>query len=158
MKCRRLRSEVYYAEPIERVWRALTDPAEIRRWLTRGDFKLRRGHRFKWKEPEDSAPGPMEGASCEVAEVHAPERLAYRVELPDDQASVVTWRLERLGEGTRVIIEQELTTGFEPRLHPGVTSLDRYRRNRAMLKLQSDLESLFRHDTLALASAHRRIA
>ena len=41
-----LRVEEFLPCPKEGVWRALTDPDLIARWLMPNDFKLRAGHRF----------------------------------------------------------------------------------------------------------------
>jgi uncharacterized protein YndB with AHSA1/START domain len=41
-----LRVEEVLPCPADRVWRALTDPDLIARWLMPNDFKLEAGHRF----------------------------------------------------------------------------------------------------------------
>jgi uncharacterized protein YndB with AHSA1/START domain len=154
MKKRTFRSQAYYAEAIERVWRALTDPAELSQWLTNGNFKAQRGHRFKWKEvdpsqaedpstqgPHSSQDASFEDAICEIQEVEAPHRLVYRLE-HSAGSSIVTWSLDTVGEGTQLIIEQELVissntssdASAQLRLHPNVVSLAAYRRQRSLLK------------------------
>lgn len=139
---RRFKSEIFYAEPVDRVWKALVDPAQVREWLTRGDFKPVRGHRFKWKEPKNQT-SPLEDAICEIEDVQAPQRLSYRLE-HGDGISVVTWMLEPIGDGTRLIVEQELCVTAELKLHPGVISLAQYRRQRTMLRMPSELEAQLR--------------
>lgn len=101
------RYEAYYRESIRQVWLALTDPQKVRRWLTSADFKPLRGHRFPWKEASEESHW-LNGAMCEIEEVDEPRRLTYRLEHAEHGTSVVTWKLESVGEGTRVIIEQEL--------------------------------------------------
>lgn len=142
MKNKHLRFEAYYAESIERVWKTLTEPSLLAEWLTQGDFKLKRGHRFKWIEPAgktESQSSPMEGATCEIQEINAPHRLSYRVEHSADSTSIVTWILEPVGEGTNVIIEQELLVTAKLKPHPTVVSMALYLRNRTLIKLQMEL-------------------
>lgn len=165
MKKRTFRSQIYYAEKIERVWRALTDPSELAQWLTKGDFKAKRGHKFTWKETDQATEqskdsqqkdAPLENAICEIQEVEAPRRLVYRLEHTSDSASIVTWSLDTVGEGTQLIIEQELVvsskTNTEPKLHPGVVSLAAYRRQRSMIRLQADFDVLLERLSLILKS------
>ncbi len=67
----------FYPHPIERVWRALTEPAAIARWLMPNDFEPTVGHRFTFR----TNPLPQFGfdgvVHCEVTEVEPPRRLAY---------------------------------------------------------------------------------
>jgi hypothetical protein len=66
--------------------------------------------------------------------------LSYRVELSSDSASIVTWTLEPAGEGTNVIIEQELLITTELKTHPSIVSMSTYLRNRTMIKMQMELD------------------
>lgn len=146
MRKRTFRSQVYYAENIERVWRALTDPSELSKWLTKGNFKAKRGHRFKWKEVDSSQKdASLENVTCEIEEVSAPRRLVYRLEHSAGSTSVVTWSLDTQDEGTQLIIEQELVisseTSTELRIHPNVVSLATYRRQRSLLKQLTCMEA-----------------
>ncbi len=69
------RVERLYAHPPERVWRALTTPELLSRWLMPNDFAPVVGHRFTFH----TEPGPgFDGVvHCEVLELEAPEVLAF---------------------------------------------------------------------------------
>jgi uncharacterized protein YndB with AHSA1/START domain len=98
----------------EQVWRVLTQPAFIDRWLMKNDFELRVGHRFNFRAQ------PMYGwngvTDCEVLEIVPNERLVYSWNASGEQAvdglkTVVTWTLTRFEGGTSVRMEQ---SGFRP--------------------------------------------
>ncbi len=69
--------EVEYrlAHPPEKVWRALTEPALLARWLMPNDIRPEVGHRFTFQ----AAPTPgWDGVvCCEVSLAIKPEVLAY---------------------------------------------------------------------------------
>ncbi len=85
--------------PPPAVWRALTEPALLARWLMENDIRPEVGHRFTFRAP------PVAGwdgvVHCEVLEVDAPRRLRYtwRGGADDIQGygtridTVVTWTL-----------------------------------------------------------------
>ncbi|HEY4340945.1 MAG TPA: SRPBCC domain-containing protein [Steroidobacteraceae bacterium] len=94
--------------PPEKIWRALTDPALIERWLMRNDFAPVVGHRFNFRAK------PVMGwngvTDCEVLEVTPPSRLVYRWNASGEQAAMglkttVTWTLVPVEGGTRVRME-----------------------------------------------------
>jgi uncharacterized protein YndB with AHSA1/START domain len=100
--------------PPEKIWRALTDPALIERWLMRNDFAPVVGHRFNFRAK------PVMGwngvTDCEVLEVTPPSRLVYRWNASGEQAAMglkttVTWTLVPVEGGTRVRMEH---AGFRP--------------------------------------------
>jgi uncharacterized protein YndB with AHSA1/START domain len=97
-----------------KVWRALTDPELMARWLMPGDFKLEVGHRFTLRT------GPMPAVRfggvvhCEVL-AFEPERM-LRIRWVDRGTengldSTVTWRLVPEGRGTRLFVDHD---GFDP--------------------------------------------
>jgi uncharacterized protein YndB with AHSA1/START domain len=95
--------------PLEKVWRALTQPALISEWLMKTDFTLRKGEKFRLS-------GDWGGVDCEFIEIEPQTRLSYRWDHPhDDPAfalkSVVTFTLSETPAGTRVRMEQ---VGFRP--------------------------------------------
>ena len=103
--------------PPARVWRALTDPDLLARWLMPNDFQLKVGHRFTFK----GTPVPKVNFSgiiqCEVLDFEAERRLCYSwVDFSgeNDLHSTVTWRLEPEGQGTHLFLEHD---GFD-RAHP----------------------------------------
>lgn len=101
--------EVFYPHPPERVWRALTDPAALARWLMPNDFQPRLGHRFTFRE--EPIPPYFDGiVRCQVTEVDPPRQLTYTWNGGPGVETVVSYRLEREGGGTRLYFEQ---SGFE---------------------------------------------
>jgi uncharacterized protein YndB with AHSA1/START domain len=59
----------------EAVWRAITTPELIARWLMQNDFAPRVGHRFKFQaRPMGDWNGVVD---CEVLECDPPRRLVY---------------------------------------------------------------------------------
>lgn len=107
---RDLRFEVVYPHPVEKVWRALTDPKAIAQWLMENDFEPRLGHKFQFR----SKPQPgWDGTShCEVIELDPPRRLAYTWRGgPIDTVLRIT--LEPVAEGTRLVLEHTGFRGFK---------------------------------------------
>jgi uncharacterized protein YndB with AHSA1/START domain len=91
-----------------RVWRALTDPDRLARWLMPNDFAPVVGHRFTFRT--DPRPGFDGIVHCEVLAMEA-ERLlrwAWRGATLD---TTVTWRLHPEGRGTRLFLNHD---GFDP--------------------------------------------
>ncbi len=46
----KLELEEVFDQPVETVWRAITDPVRLARWLLENDFEPRVGHRFTLRE------------------------------------------------------------------------------------------------------------
>jgi uncharacterized protein YndB with AHSA1/START domain len=90
--------------PPERVWRALTDPAELARWWAQGDIRALLGHRFTL----DMGP-PWGQQRCEVLAVQAQRLLSYSF-APSTLQTAVTWTLLADGQGTRLSLEH---AGFD---------------------------------------------
>jgi uncharacterized protein YndB with AHSA1/START domain len=98
--------------PPSAVWRALTEPALVARWLMENDIRPEVGHRFTFRAP------PVAGwdgvVHCEVLEVDAPRRLRYSWRGGADAIqgygeridTVVTWTLTATeGGGTLLRLE-----------------------------------------------------
>lgn len=100
----KLTFEVFYPHAPERVWRALTDPTALKRWLMPTDFRPRLGHKFRFAEPKaDRGEHPIR---CEVVELDAPHRLAYTWQSERDaEPTLVIWTLEPVEGGTKVRLE-----------------------------------------------------
>ncbi len=107
-----------YPQPIETVWRALTDPAIVPRWTATGaggrpeGFQLVVGSTFRFVgKPK---PGWNGIVNCQVLEVSAPSLLRYSW-TDDGGADVteVTYRLTPLsGGGTRFSYDHLGFTGL----------------------------------------------
>jgi len=105
----------FLPHPPDKVWRALTEPELIARWLMPcADFRLEVGHRFTF----EGRPVPQAGfGGTGHSEVLAfePEkmlRIAWRA-APSDLSgldSTVTFTLEPEGTGTRLFLEH---AGFD---------------------------------------------
>lgn len=98
-----------YSHPIERVWRALTEPEQIEQWMMKNDFKPEVGHRFMFRdEPvkilfKEMWDGTTQG---EVLECDPPNRLAYTFHSPPNPKTVITYTLTSVPEGTKVHFNQ----------------------------------------------------
>ena len=98
------------AHPLEKIWRALTQPHLIEAWLMKNDFSPVVGHRFNLR-------GEWCGVlDCEVLVVEPERRLSYTWDFThDDPAfnleSVVTFTLVPTNGGTLLRMEQ---SGFRP--------------------------------------------
>ena len=96
--------------PLERLWRALTQPHLIEEWLMKNDFAPNVGHQFKLK-------GDWGGVlDCEVLAVEPHRTLSYTWDFKhDDPAynlqSMVTFTLTPSATGTHLRMEQ---SGFQP--------------------------------------------
>ena len=96
---RDLHFEAVYKHPIEKVWRAITDPKAIEQWLMPNDFEPRVGHKFQFTSKPQ--PGWDGHTYCEVLECEPPRRLVYSWRGgPID--TVLTIELEPVAEGTRL--------------------------------------------------------
>ena len=99
-----------FPHPLEKLWRALTQPHLIEEWLMKNDFKPAVGHRFNLR-------GDWGGVlDCEVLAIDPGKTLSYTWDFAhDDPAynmkSVVTFTLTPTGSGTRLRVEQ---AGFRP--------------------------------------------
>jgi uncharacterized protein YndB with AHSA1/START domain len=90
--------EELFPVPVERVWRALTDPSMVERWLMRTDgFEAKVGTRFTLRDTP--APGCRAHVECEVLELSPPKRMVWAWHGADDPAT------------TRLVIELEPDSG-----------------------------------------------
>ena len=99
-----------FAYPLEKLWRALTQPHLIEEWLMKNDFKPEVGHSFKLR-------GEWGGVlDCKVLAVEPNKTLSYTWDFANDDAaynlkSVVTFTLTATNSGTHLRMEQ---SGFKP--------------------------------------------
>ena len=93
--------------PPEKVWKALTDPTLLARWLMPNDFEPRVGKRFTFTP---DCPTSWEGnVSCEVLELVPHQRMVW------------TWQTSGMKKPTRLVFELSASgTGTRLRLrHSG---------------------------------------
>jgi uncharacterized protein YndB with AHSA1/START domain len=86
-----------------RVWRALTDPAQLAQWWAAGDIRPVLGHRFTLDM------GPWGQQACEVLAVQLQRLISYSF-APDTLHTAITWTLQAEGQGTRLSLEH---AGFD---------------------------------------------
>jgi uncharacterized protein YndB with AHSA1/START domain len=89
--------------PVQKVWRALTQPHLLADWLMQNDFQLRAGHRFQFR-------GEWGSVDCQVLVVEPDRTLSYTWAAMGLE-TVVTWTLTPVATGTRLRMEQ---VGFRP--------------------------------------------
>lgn len=106
----------YLPHPPAKVWRALTEPELIARWLMPGDFRLAVGHRYTMQAVAVPATGFSGTVQAEVL-AFEPERMlrvGWRDAAPQSPAQAdwtITWTLEPEGRGTRLLLVHD---GFDP--------------------------------------------
>lgn len=110
----------FFPYPPAFVWRALTEPELLARWLMPNDFQLRVGHRFTFK----GTPMPRVNFSgivqCEVLSFEIERELSYNWtdhSGENDLHSTVTWHLEPEGQGTHLFLEHRGFDADHPLLH-----------------------------------------
>lgn len=117
---RDLRVERVFEAPRERVWRAMTDPAQLAQWWGRGNkvvvekLDLRRGGHWRFVEHSPEGRHGFEGRFAEIA---PPERLVQTFEwdgMPG-HACVQTTTLEDLGDGRTRLVSVSLFMTKEAR-------------------------------------------
>jgi uncharacterized protein YndB with AHSA1/START domain len=94
-------------KPIEAVWRALTDPATLARWLMENDFQPRVGHKFTMREAP--AEGCRGSTACEVLELDPPRRMVWSWNggMDGEVPTRVIFELRAEGAGTRLVLRHE---------------------------------------------------
>jgi uncharacterized protein YndB with AHSA1/START domain len=100
--------EARYPHPIERVWRALTEPAELTAWLMPNDFVAEAGARFQL----DARPAHDAPFACEVLELDPPRLMRQRW-MVRGAATTVTYELRADGDGTVLRVEHAGLPGDE---------------------------------------------
>jgi len=92
-----------FACPVEKLWRALTQPHLIAEWLMSSDFKPVADHPFSFTADWGSV-------ACRVLEIEEHQTLSYTWDAHGLE-SIVTWTLTPTATGTHLRMEQ---TGFRP--------------------------------------------
>jgi uncharacterized protein YndB with AHSA1/START domain len=95
--------------PLQKVWRALTDPVLLAQWLLPVlDLHLEPGAAFRFQAPPQ--PGWDGTVNCRLLEIDAPKKLAWAWVVGDID-TVVTFTLTPTPSGTRLSLVQ---SGFKP--------------------------------------------
>jgi len=89
------------AQPVAKVWAALTVPERLADWLAKAEVDLRIGGRisFYWEAHDYRMTGV-------ITELDPPRLFAWTWPSPEHPASVVRWRLEPDGDGCRLTLHQ----------------------------------------------------
>lgn len=100
----------FFPQPPDAVWRALTEPDLLERWLLRPTgFAPTVGTRFRFTIPA----APNDEIACDVLTVRPGEQLTYSwMHSPTEHPArwIVDWTLHPQGRGTRLLLTQ---TGFD---------------------------------------------
>jgi uncharacterized protein YndB with AHSA1/START domain len=106
-----------YPHPLQKVWRALTDPALMPLWTKEGlgarpeGFSVDVGTKFKFVAKRQ--PWWRGFVECEVVEVHAPSLLRYTwIGDEGESPTLVTYRLEPVDGGTRFTFDHRGFSGI----------------------------------------------
>jgi uncharacterized protein YndB with AHSA1/START domain len=133
--------ERVFNAPRDRVWRAFTDPEQVKQWWGRGNklvierMVVERGGHWRYVE---HGPDGVHGFEGRYREVTPPERLAYTFEWDGMPGYVVvdTATFEDLGDGTTKVVTESLfhtteerdgllQSGMEQGLNQSYAALDR---------------------------------
>jgi uncharacterized protein YndB with AHSA1/START domain len=106
-----IRVDEFLPYPPDRVWRALTDPERLARWLMPNDFQPIVGHRFTFRTDPVPEVGFDGVVHCEVLALEPEELMRISWAGGAGLDTTVTWRLVREGTGTRLFLDHE---GFDP--------------------------------------------
>ncbi|MFI7002833.1 SRPBCC domain-containing protein [Nocardia sp. NPDC050175] len=100
----------FFPEPPDTVWRALTEPDLLERWLLRPTgFAASVGTHFRFAIPT----APIDEVACEVLAARPYEQLTYSWAHPQAEHParwIVDWTMRPQGRGTRLLLTQ---TGFD---------------------------------------------
>ncbi|WP_131739267.1 SRPBCC family protein [Actinomadura roseirufa] len=99
----------FLPHPPAKVWRALTDPALLGRWLMPNDFRPVVGHRFTFTTRPIPSAGFDGTIPCRVLDLDE-ERLLRISWNGGGLDTTVTWRLVPEGRGTRLFVRH---AGFD---------------------------------------------
>ncbi|MGH2551350.1 MAG: SRPBCC family protein [Thermomicrobiales bacterium] len=98
-----MRFERQLAQPIERVWAALTQPDELKAWFYPFEGTLATGEAVVIPWDEDG------GLTSKVIEFDPPKVFAWTWHKPGEPESIVRWELAPESTGTRFVLTHSLT-------------------------------------------------
>jgi uncharacterized protein YndB with AHSA1/START domain len=101
-----IRIEREYPYPVDAVWAALTDPAQLAEWLMPNDFRAEPGHQFTFRtKPRPGFDGVVH---CEVLEIDEPHLMRYSWRAgPMRRPSTVSWELSGTPAGCRLRLRHD---------------------------------------------------
>ncbi|MBC7829495.1 MAG: SRPBCC domain-containing protein [Chitinophagaceae bacterium] len=106
---RNIRYEKEFTHPPEKIWKLISDSELLAEWLMKNDLKPIVGHRFNFYTKP--APGFDGIVYCEILEVIVNKKLVYSWKGgPIKKPTTVSWTLEKIPGGTKLIFEH---AGFE---------------------------------------------
>jgi uncharacterized protein YndB with AHSA1/START domain len=103
-------AECELAHPPDAVWRALTRPELLARWLAANDLEPREGER-RMGDRFRLAPEDSPAAECEVIEIEPGRRLAFSWRVDGQAPSVVRFDLTPTPDGTALKISHSGLVG-----------------------------------------------
>ena len=111
-----LQSVIEIAAPREAVWRTLTDPAAVARWMGCVGFQPVVGHIFHLQpDRAQRAKGGLRGAiTCRVEVLDAPRRLTFSWGFPETLDTWVEIRLKNIPGGAHVRLTHTGWDQFDP--------------------------------------------
>ena len=91
----------HYPHPVERVWRAITDPAEFRAWFIAGTLEPRVGGAYQFGGPDFAG---------EVLALDPPRLIRLSSTGPTSAKAYLEYELSADGDGTRMRFVQHFLT------------------------------------------------
>lgn len=107
----------FFQHPVEAVWESLVNPELLSQWLMENDFKAKVGHKFTFYTKPRVKIGFDGIVYCEVLEIVPMKLLSYSWKGGPGNGkltldSIVTWKLNKKGEGTELTLEHKGFKGF----------------------------------------------
>lgn len=134
--------DIVIPRPRTQVWRAITDSTTLAQWMYPNNFEPRVGHHFTFEVPGDPKVN-FDGLTvhCTVLECTPPSSLAFTWKVEGLVDTEVRFRLESMGDGTRLLLEH---SGFDLSVPFGKQALGgaSYGWDRMLGLLQTTLEVL----------------
>ncbi|HMM04810.1 MULTISPECIES: SRPBCC family protein [unclassified Dysgonomonas] len=104
--------EEIYPEPLSKVWKAITDKNQMKEWyFTIEDFELREGAEFNFTVSFEDV---IYHHRCVIKEIVPQKRFSHTWTHPSQSKgeSVVTWDLQPVDNGTKVVLTHEGVENF----------------------------------------------
>jgi uncharacterized protein YndB with AHSA1/START domain len=108
---RTIRLDEFLPHPTGSVWRALTEPELLAKWLMPNDFQPAVGHRFTFRTDPMPAANFDGTVHCEVLALEPGRMLRIAWRGGNGVDTTVTWTLAAEGTGTRLFLVHD---GFDP--------------------------------------------